>query len=148
MKKLLLWLSCVLFLIILLPSRAFAAAAAANSDTLPDWGIRIYSPEDTIAVLEEDEYYIYALEEGTIPYVMVRPYRYDSETKFLEDFTAYIKRVYSDLKISEDVRKVRIGGKTCWEIDYTYKISGYDVTDRRIALTVDGTTYMFCSKEV
>lgn len=148
MKKLLFWFCCTLLLVSLFPSQAYAAAAAANSSTLPDWGIRIYSPEDTIAVLEEDEYYIYALEEGTIPYVMVRPYRYDSETEFLEDFTAYMRRVYSDLKITEDIRKVRIGGRTCWEIDYTYKISGYNVTDRRVAITVDELTYMFCSKEV
>ena len=53
------------------------AFAGDNYDTLADWEIRIAVPDDTTAVLKENEYYIYAQHEGSIPYVMLRPYRYD-----------------------------------------------------------------------
>ena len=53
------------------------AFAGDNYDTLADWEIRIAVPDDTTAVLKGNEYYIYAQHEGSIPYVMLRPYRYD-----------------------------------------------------------------------
>ena len=114
------------------------AVAADNYDTLADWEIRIAVPDDTTAVLKGNEYYIYAQHEGSIPYVMLRPYRYDDAEAFLKEFTAYMQNQYSDLKVLTAPTEKRIGDKTCLEIDYTYKVSGYDVKDRRIVIPRSG----------
>ena len=123
-------------------------AAGDNYDTLADWEIRIAVPDDTTAVLKGNEYYIYAQHEGSIPYVMLRPYRYDDAEAFLKEFTAYMQSQYSDLKILTEPTEKTIGDKTCLEIDYTYKVSGYDVKDRRIVIPRDGRVYLFTSKEI
>ena len=124
------------------------AVAADNYDTLADWEIRIAVPDDTTAVLKGNEYYIYAQHEGSIPYVMLRPYRYDDAEAFLKEFTAYMQNQYSDLKVLTAPTEKRIGDKTCLETDYTYKVSGYDVKDRRIAIPRSGRVYLFTSKEI
>ena len=88
------------------------AVAADNYDTLADWEIRIAVPDDTTAVLKGNEYYIYAQHEGSIPYVMLRPYRYDDAEAFLKEFTAYMQNQYSDLKVLTAPTEKRIGDKT------------------------------------
>ena len=140
----------VLCLILAFCLMAFPAAAMAeeNTDTLVNWNIRIIVPEGAKAVLQGDEYYIYAQAEGAIPYVLVRTYRYDDPVAFLDDFTAYMQQQYPDLKVTADIARKTFGDKKCFETDYSYQVSGYEVRDRRIALTVGGTTYMFASKEV
>lgn len=123
-------------------------AAEENTDTLADWNITIVVPEGATAVLKGSSYYIYAKKTGAIPYVMLTTYRYDSEEQFLKDFTAYMQKQYSDLKVTSEAEQKTIGGKVCYEIDYTYKVSGYDVRDRRIVMIVNGLTYLFASKEI
>ncbi len=146
MKKLITALCFVLIFSMLLSPAA--AAAGSNTDTLVNWGIKITVPEGKTAVLEGDEYYIYAKNEGSIPYVMVRVYDYDSEKTFLSDFTRYMQKQYKDLKVTSKAAPKTVGDKACWEVDYSYKVSGYDVADRRIAVTVGERTYLFASKEV
>ena len=126
----------------------FSYAAGDNYDTLADWDIRIAVPENTNAVLEGREYYIYAQHDGSIPYVMLRPYRYSDEQSFITDFTEYMKEQYPDLSVTSEMTRKTIGNKTCWEIDYTYKVSGYDVRDRRVAIAHNDLVYMFASKEI
>ena len=120
----------------------------ANVDTLTGWNIKIEVPEGATAVLEGNEYYIYAQQAGEIPYVMVRTYRYDNETELIRDFTAYMSGQYADLKVAANAVKKTFGDKECYEIDYAYTVSGYDVRDRRIVTVINGTAYMFGSKEV
>ena len=69
MKKLPVLLSFILFFsLILCP----AASAQDNYDTLADWEIRIAVPDEAAAaVLQGNSYYIYAQQEGYIPYVML-----------------------------------------------------------------------------
>ena len=134
----------ILFLM-LIPA---GCAGGENVDTLTGWNIRIDVPDGATAVLEGNEYYIYARRAGEIPYVMVRTYRYEDETELIRDFTAYMTGQYADLKVTADAAKKTVGNKECYEIDYAYTISGYDVTDRRIVMVVDGTAYMFGSKEI
>ena len=141
-------LSVILAVILVLSMAPLCFAAGENYDTLADWKIRIAVPDHTTAVLKGSEYYIYAQHEDSIPYVMLRPYRYDSEEVFLEDFTEYMRQQYADLKVTSEAAQKVIGNKRCREIDYTYTVSGYDVKDRRVAMTVDGLTYMFASKEI
>ena len=146
MKKLLTVLCFVLVFTMLLSPVAFAAEA--NTDTLTNWDLRITVPDGKTAVFKGDEYYIYAMKDGSIPYVMVRVYNCDSEETFISDFTRYMQKQYKDLKVSSEAEEKTVGGRRCWEIDYAYRVSGYDVTDRRIVTTVGERTYMFASKEV
>ena len=146
MRKTVSILCPVLLLCLMLVS--VGCAGEENVDTLTGWNIKIEVPEGATAVLEGNEYYIYAQQAGEIPYVMVRTYRYDNETELIRDFTAYMTGQYADLKVTADATKKTIGDKECYEIDYAYTISGYDVTDRRIVMVVDGTAYMFGSKEI
>lgn len=142
MKKL---LSVILVFVLVI---SIAPSCFANTDTLADWNIKITVPDGKTAVLQGGEYYIYGQHEGSIPYVMLRPYRYDSEEEFIADFTEYMQGQYSDLTVTAPATQKTIGNKRCYEIDYTYKVSGYDVLDRRVVITVDGLTYMFASKEI
>ena len=146
MKKLLSAMCFILVLSVMLSP--VCLAAGDNYDTLVNWNIKIAVPDDTTAVLKGNEYYIYAQHEGSIPYVMLRTYAYDDAEVFLSDFTDYMKQQYSDLRVTLDTTQKMIGNKRCYETDYTYKVSGYDVRDRRIAILFDGMTYMFTSKEV
>lgn len=146
MKKLMTAL-CFLLIFSMLLSPA-AAAEGKSSDTLVNWGIKITVPEGKTAVLEGDKYYIYAKTEGSIPYVMVSVRNYDSAKRFLDDLTEYMQKQYKDLKVTSKAAQKTVGGRECWEVDYAYKVSGYDVADRRIAITVGERTYMFASKEV
>ncbi len=146
MKKTLFLLCGILFIAFMLTP--LCSAEGGNYDTLADWNIKIAVPENTTAVLEENEYYIYARNEGSIPYVMVRAWRYDDPEAFLAEFTAYMQKQYPDLQVTADKQEKTVGDKHCLETDYTYRVSGYDVKDRRIVMTADGLTYMFASKEI
>ena len=146
MKKLIVCLCMILVFSLALSPLCYAAGD--NYDTLADWDIRIAVPDGTTAVLEGRNYYIYAQHTGSIPYVMLTANKYASEAAFFADFTPYMQEQYPDLEVTSDMEKVVIGGKSGYETDYSYTVSGHEVTDRRIAITVNGLTYMFASKEV
>lgn len=141
-------LSLILTLCILFSFCPAAFAEGENYDTLADWNVRIPVPEGATAVLQGNEYYLYALQEGSIPYVMLRTYRADDAVAFLTRFTAFMQEQYPDLKVTSDARSVTFGKKDCFEIDYSYQVSGYDVRDRRIVMMADGMAYLFTSKEI
>ena len=124
------------------------SAEGENYDTLADWNVRIAVPEGATAVLQGSEYYLYAKQEGSIPYVMLKTYRADDAVAFLDEFTSFMQRQYPDLKVTSGAHKVSFGGKDCFEIDYSYQVSGYDVRDRRIVMVADGMAYLFTSKEI
>ena len=146
MKKLLTALSLILVFAMLMSSTAFAA----GSDTLVNWDIKITTPDDTTAVLKGNWYYIYTKQEGRIPYVMVSVFNLtrDTDKAFFDELTESMKSDYPDLRVASDLEQKTIGGKNCSELDYSYQVSGYDVTDRRIITVHNGRTYMFASKEV
>jgi len=141
-------LSLILTLCIFFVLCPAAFAENGNFDTLADWNVRIAVPEGATAVLQGSEYYLYAQQEGSIPYVMLRTYRADDAVAFLGEFTAYMQEQYPDLKVTSDAHSVTFGEKDCFEIDYSYQVSGYDVRDRRIVIMADGTAYLFTSKEI
>ena len=148
MKRLFHVLTWMLAFTMLLSAAAFAAGS--NSDTLVNWDIKITTPDDTVAVLKGNWYYIYTKQEGRIPYVMVTVFNLerDSDRAFFEELTESMKSDYADLRLTSDVEQKTIGGKNCSELDYSYQVSGYDVIDRRIITVHNGRTYMFASKEV
>ena len=143
MKKL---FSLILTIILSLSLTSFAFAD--NTDTISNWNIRITVPEGKTAVLKGSEYYIFGQHEGSIPYVMLRTYRYNNAEEFITDFTEYMRQQYSDLRVISAAEQKTIGNKRCWEIDFGYTVSGYEVKDRRVIITAGETTYMFASKEI
>ena len=110
MKKLLTTICFILVFSMMFSSVCYAAGD--NYDTLADWNIKIAVPDDTTAVLKGNEYYIYAQSVGSIPYVMLTTYKYDSEEKFIPDFTAYMLKQHSDLKVTAEAERKTIPGKT------------------------------------
>lgn len=141
-------LAALCLILVLLLALAPAAWAEENYDTLADWDIRVKVPDGKTAVLRGGEYYIYAEDEGAIPYVMLRAYRYDSAAGFLADFTDYMRGQYADLTVTQEPTPVTIGGRDGLEVRYSYQISGYDAADRRVAIQHGERVYMFASKEV
>ena len=146
MRKVLPLLVLALVICTLLP--AAGIAEGQDVDSLTDWNLRIAVPEGAVAVLEGSEYYIYAGQPGSIPYVMVRTYGYEDPKAFLEEFTGYMKTRYANLQVTAEPAAKTVGGRECFETDYTYQVSGYQARDRRIVLAAQGRTYMFASKEI
>ena len=144
MKKLIPFFAILMIAFLFIP----VCSAEDNSDLIAEWNLRVSVPENTYAVLEGNEYYIYAQQEGSIPYVMITTYSFDSAEDFIPAFTEYMQNQYKDLVVTSDAKEKQIGEKQCYEIDYSYTVSGYEVKDRRIVAAVDGITYMFASKEV
>ena len=138
---------CLVLLFTLLLSPA-SLAAGSNTDTLAHWDIKIAVPDGATAVLEGSSYYIYADEEGYIPYVMLTAYKRGSARSFLDEFTDYMRTQYGDLRVTLTPAPVIVGDKVGYEIDYSYSISGYTASDRRIAVAENGWVYLFCAKEV
>ena len=59
----------------------------------------------------------------------------------------YMKKQYSDLKVTIDLLSGTIGNKTVYGLAYNYTSSGHLVVDNRYAILVNGKVYMVCSKE-
>ena len=148
MRKMLTVLSMVLVFAMLLSVPAFAVGTSTK--TITGWDIQIKVPDDAISVLKGDSFYIYTKQDGTIPYVMVMVFNLvrDSDEAFFDELTDSMKDQYPDLRITSEPERKMIGNKQCCELDYGYKVSGYDVSDRRIITVHNGRTYMFTSKEV
>ena len=150
MKKLSVLLSLILVFSLVLCPNAFAAGD--NYDTLADWDIRIAVPDDAaVAVLQGNSYYIYAQHEGYIPYVMLMATsRFSSEEEFIDYLNESMASQYQNqgFQIISPAELKTVGDKLCYEVDYSYTISGYDAVDRRIFITVGDLSYMFASKEV
>ena len=106
MKKL---FSLILTIILSLSLTSFAFAD--NTDTISNWNIRISVPEGKTAVLKGSEYYIFGQHEGSIPYVMLRTYRYNNAEEFITDFTEYMRQQYSDLRVISAAEQKTIGNK-------------------------------------
>ena len=150
MKKML--IACITVITVLLCSATAGFAYEMEYDTFPDWKISIASPADEEAVFDSEEgnYYIYTMDFGSIPFVMVKPiWDYESEEDLVYGFFLdAMKASYDDLYVISDLAPVTIRGRDGYEIDLGYTIQGYPVLDRRIFKTVGDITYMFCSKEV
>ena len=104
-------------------------------------------------VATDKEGYIYVgrnidSQGALIPYIIIGRYdKYTSEVQFLNDFTTYMKKQYSDLKVTIDLLSGTIGNKTVYGLAYNYTSSGHLVVDNRYAILVNGKVYMVGSKE-
>ena len=66
MKKTVSIILCFMLFLCLMPA-PIGCTGEGNGDTLAGWNIKIDVPDGATAVLEGNEYYIYALREGEIP---------------------------------------------------------------------------------
>lgn len=83
-----------------------------------------------------------------IPYVIIGQYtNYANEVQFLNSFTDYMRKEYSDLRITIDLVSGVIGNRTVYGLAYNYTSSGHLVVDNRYALTINNKIYMVGTKE-
>lgn len=83
-----------------------------------------------------------------IPYVMIGQYtNYANEVQFLNSFTDYMRKEYSDLRITIDLVSGVIGNRTVYGVAYNYTSSGHLVVDNRYALNINNKIYMVGTKE-
>ena len=137
---------------LMLFSLTLVSYAGENTDTLPDWELKITVPEGAESMLDtgEGSYYISTMDPASIPYVMIHPnWGFSSEEDFLDTFFLdYMQEQYPDLSVTGELSDIQIGDRTYKEMIFSYSVSGYTVRDRRLFRQVGGITYMFCSKEV
>lgn len=114
---------------------------------LDDIGISI-SVSDYVSITQNDGFvYMYTLEEGSMPYVIIGRYGAVSDD-FADAFTAYMSECYADLRVAEEETGVTINGNVFSRIGYEYTASGYTIKDTRLFFGWNGSTYMFGTKEV
>lgn len=124
--------------------------SAGDQISLEEMGLTFHVPEGvTLGFSDSDQCaYLYPMDEGYIPYVIIGVYKYAQEDVFLEDFTVYMKEEYPDLSVTSEPKESMIGSTKVWETSYQYTISGYTAADRRVAIAHNGLVYMFGSKEI
>ena len=83
-----------------------------------------------------------------IPYVIIGRYdNFNDQVTFLNSFTNYMKKEYSDLVITIDLVSGTIGNKLVYGIAYNYTSNGHLIVDNRYAVTINNKIYMIGSKE-
>lgn len=83
-----------------------------------------------------------------IPYVIIGRYdNFNDQITFLNSFTNYMKKEYSDLVITIDLVSGTIGNKLVYGIAYNYTSNGHLIVDNRYAVTINNKVYMIGSKE-
>ena len=116
---------------------------------LDDLGFSV-APGEFTSIRQEDGFvYIYTMEDGSMPYVILGRYESGADgLEFADAFTAYMQGVYADLQVTEPANSIVIAGNPCARIAYQYAVSGYTVRDTRLFLAAGGYTCMFGAKEV
>lgn len=86
--------------------------------------------------------------QAAIPYVIVGKYKdFNNGVQFLNSFTDYLRKSYSDLVITIDLVSGNIGDKFVYGIAYNYTSSGHLVVDNRYAIVLNNAVYMVGTKE-
>lgn len=85
---------------------------------------------------------------ATIPYVIIGRYdKFNNGVQFLNSFTDYLRKEYSDLKITIDLLSGVIGNRTVYGIAYNYTSNGHLIVDNRYAFVINNRVYMVGTKE-
>lgn len=85
---------------------------------------------------------------ATIPYVIVGKYeKFNNGVQFLNSFTDYMRKEYSDLKITIDLVGGNIGDKYVYGLAYNYTSNGHLIVDNRYAVVINNVVYMIGTKE-
>lgn len=104
-------------------------------------------------VTKDKDGYIYVAKtindnEATIPYVIIGKYdNFNNSVQFLNSFTDYMRKNYSDLSIVLDLVSGNVGDKLVYGIAYNYTSSNHLIVDNRYAIVIDNVVYMLGSKE-
>ena len=87
-------------------------------------------------------------EGALIPYIMIGRYNDFSNAQiFLNNFTDYMKKSYSDLTVTIDLVSGVIGDKLVYGTAYNYTSGGHLVVDNRYATVIGGRVYMIATRE-
>lgn len=130
---------------LLIPTQTFAAEG--DTIALDEAGISIVADGYT-SIREDDGFvYVYTRADGSIPYVIIGRYDMISDD-FAADFTDYMSGIYDDIRVTSEASPLVLNGQQWTKIQYEYTISGYTGVDTRLFREMNGSTYMFGSKEV
>ena len=85
---------------------------------------------------------------AVIPYVILGRYeKYNNSVQFLNNFTDYMRKNYTDLKLTIDLVSGNIGDKLVYGVAYNYTSNGHLIVDNRYATVINNMVYMIGSKE-
>lgn len=86
--------------------------------------------------------------KAVIPYVIIGRYeKFNNSVQFLNSFTDYMRKNYSDLKLTIDLVSGNIGDKVVYGLAYNYTSSNHLIVDNRYATVINNVVYMIGSKE-
>lgn len=115
-------------------------------------GIAFEYPND-YKVATDSQGYVYVAKNidsdgALIPYIMIGRYNdFSNAQVFLNSFTDYMKKSYSDLTVTIDLVSGVIGDKLVYGTAYNYTSGGHLVVDNRYATVIGGRVYMIASRE-
>ena len=104
-------------------------------------------------VTTDKEGYIYVGQNidskgALIPYIIIGRYdNFNNGVQFLNNFTDYMRKQYSDLKITIDLISGTIGNRTVYGLAYNYNVNNHLIVDNRYAVVINNKVYMVGSKE-
>lgn len=104
-------------------------------------------------VTTDKEGYIYVGQNidskgALIPYIIIGRYdNFNNGVQFLNNFTDYMRKQYSDLKITIDLISGNIGNRTVYGLAYNYNVNNHLIVDNRYAVVINNKVYMVGSKE-
>lgn len=104
-------------------------------------------------VTTDKEGYIYVGQNidskgALIPYIIIGRYdNFNNGVQFLNNFTDYMRKQYSDLKITIDLLSGVIGNRTVYGLAYNYNVNNHLIVDNRYAVVINNKVYMVGSKE-
>ena len=85
---------------------------------------------------------------AVIPYVILGRYeKYNNSVQFLNNFTDYMRKNYTDLKLTIDLVSGNIGDKLVYGVAYNYTSNGHLIVDNRYATVINNMVYMIGPKE-
>lgn len=104
-------------------------------------------------VTTDKEGYIYVGQNidskgALIPYIIIGRYdNFNNGVQFLNNFTDYMRKQYSDLKITIDLISGTIGNRIVYGLAYSYNVDNHLIIDNRYAVVINNKVYMVGSKE-
>ena len=118
-----------------------------NVIALDDLGVSVEVDEFASIRQEEGFIYIYTVEYGVIPYVIVGAYTVELAL-IADGFTSYMSVQYDDLEVELLDEGYVINDMPFVKVVYHYTVSGYDVEDIRLFTSINNRTYMVGTKQI
>ncbi|MCF0230190.1 MAG: hypothetical protein HUJ76_10945 [Parasporobacterium sp.] len=135
-------------------SLSISASPEGTDITVDEWELSLHIPAGIKYKLdsEYDNLYFYAMDEGSIPYVMVRSYEYTDASDvagFLDNFIEEMKEYYTDLEVVEGIQEFDAEKYMFLGTQVEYTISGdHKVLDTRLAIQNNDKIVLVSIKEI